>query len=42
MICTVQLTTYHQDDQIEEGEMGGVCGTYGRQDECVLVFGGGT
>jgi len=36
------ITTYHQDDQIEEGEMGGVRGTPGREDACVQGFGGGT
>ena len=37
----VLLTTYHQNDQIVDGEMGGVCGTYRREDAFVQGFGGG-
>jgi hypothetical protein len=36
---SVLLTKYSRD-QIKKNEMGGACGTYGRQERCVQAFGG--
>jgi hypothetical protein len=36
------LTQYCSVDQIEKNEMGGACGTYGREEKCTQAFGGET
>jgi len=34
------LNKYYMADQAKKKEMGGVCGTYGRQESCIEGFGG--
>jgi hypothetical protein len=34
----VQLTKCQSTDIIEEDEMGGECGTYGREEKCMKIF----
>ena len=33
---------YYQGDKIKKNEMGGICGTYSRQEKCIQGFGGKT
>jgi hypothetical protein len=37
----VLLTKYYSADQIKKNDMGGTCGTYGRQKRCIQGSGGG-
>ena len=41
LIRPVRLTRQYFGDQIED-EMGGACGTHGRQERCIQGFGGET
>ena len=34
------LTKYYSGDQIKNNEMGGACGTYGREERCIQGSGG--
>jgi hypothetical protein len=36
------LSQYYSYDIIKNNEIGGVCGTYGRQERCIQGFGGET
>jgi len=38
-LCCSQL---YSGDQINKNEMGGACGTYGREERCIQGFGGET
>jgi hypothetical protein len=38
----VLLTNYNSSDKIKNSEMGGACGTYGRQERYIQNFGGET
>ena len=40
IISFILLIKYYSCDQIMKKEMGGACGTYGRQEICVQAFGG--
>jgi hypothetical protein len=44
LLSTLQvlLTRYYSGAQFKEDEMGGSCGTYGREEKCVHGFGGKT
>jgi hypothetical protein len=41
LICYKTLHKAWDFDQIKKNEMGGLCGTYGRQETCMQGFGGG-
>ena len=41
-LLSVLLTEYCSGGQIKKDEMGGTCGTYGREEKCIQGIGGET
>jgi preprotein translocase subunit SecG len=42
IIISVLLKKYNSGDQLKKNEIGGACGTYGRQERCIQGFVGET